>query len=135
MVSKLMGGSLEGLLHDAEEAYVGDMPTPLKMILPDFNRLAARVDKKVRAEFGLPEEKSAFCKTADLVALMIEARQLTKDKGRGFSVQKEHLLIADRLINEEPEKYRISGFKNPTEIETVFIREYGRLTKPTKEIP
>lgn len=45
---------LECLLHDAAEAYLGDMPKPIKRKMPDYRRLEAKVEQAIRARFGLP---------------------------------------------------------------------------------
>ncbi len=38
--------SLGGLLHDAHEAYVLDMPAPVKKMLPDYRAMEARCPRR-----------------------------------------------------------------------------------------
>ena len=64
---------LFALLHDAHEAYVGDISTPLKALLPDYQVLEARVAAVVREAFGLPSEMPAVVKDADRRLLETEA--------------------------------------------------------------
>jgi len=45
--------SLIGLLHDGSEAYLGDMPTPVKIYLPDFAALEDKVQSAVYKQFGV----------------------------------------------------------------------------------
>lgn len=45
---------LWGLLHDAAEAYVVDLPRPLKRSLPEYERTEARLLRAIAARFGLP---------------------------------------------------------------------------------
>jgi hypothetical protein len=67
---------MEGLLHDACEAYLGDVVSPLKARLPEYKLIESRIDKVFRKEYNLPETMSAECKLADTIAVLIEAHQL-----------------------------------------------------------
>lgn len=66
------------LMHDAAEAYVGDLVAPLKRHLPDFQAAEARVWKAIAQRFVLPYELPQEVKRADLVMLATEARDLMK---------------------------------------------------------
>lgn len=67
---------LEALLHDAAEAYVGDVSSPLKSLLSDYRYIEKRIDAVIRERFGLPKEMSACVKQADLRRLAAEKRHL-----------------------------------------------------------
>lgn len=74
----------EGLLHDATEAYLSDVPSPFKQFLPDWKRFDDRLDADLRLHYGLPSSKTEECKTADWLALFIEAYLFLPDRGEGF---------------------------------------------------
>ena len=44
---------LHGLLHDASEAYLGDLSTPLKSLLPAYKKLEKRTMEVIGEKFGL----------------------------------------------------------------------------------
>lgn len=74
-------------LHDLHEAYVGDVVSPLKQVLPGFCALEAEWEAHVHAAFGvpypLPDDLAAFVKTIDLRALAVELHGL-KHHGRHY---------------------------------------------------
>ena len=70
--------ALGGLLHDASEAYLVDLPRPLKQ-LPEFvpyREAERRLQRAVAVWFGLPEDQPASVTEADDTMLWIEARSL-----------------------------------------------------------
>lgn len=68
--------AFEALLHDATEAYLKDIPRPLKHLLPDYRAIEQRVNSAIRARFGLPATQSAPVSDADITLLATERRDL-----------------------------------------------------------
>ena len=67
---------LHGLLHDAPEAYVGDMVSPLKKIMSQYKEVEARISKVVANVFGLSYPAPLEIKKADLAVLSAEREQV-----------------------------------------------------------
>ena len=47
---------LQALLHDATEAYMPDMPSPIKLCLPDFMAMEEEIKLSIMAAFDLPPD-------------------------------------------------------------------------------
>lgn len=69
------GWTLWGLLHDAAEAYIGDMAKPVKNQMPEFRKVEANLMAEIRFRFNLPLEP-CIVKEMDWTALLMEAEQL-----------------------------------------------------------
>lgn len=71
-----------GLLHDAHEAYVGDVPSPLKRLLPEYRRLEHIAGSAVRLKFGLVGPVLKPVKAVDAMILQFEAAALCEPPPR-----------------------------------------------------
>lgn len=107
---------LWGLLHDAAEAYVGDVSTPLKSMLPDYREIEERVQRIIAGRFGLCWPIPQPVKDADREALMIERADLF-DK---------HLPWPGEF---PPSSFRtIKNVLNPESAKWLFIEMYKELS-------
>jgi hypothetical protein len=68
----------EALLHDASEAYLGDVIRPLKELLVNYGYLESRWDGYICSDFDLQQGPvcSAAVKEADRIALVTERKYL-----------------------------------------------------------
>lgn len=81
---------LAGHLHDATEAYLGDIPRPMKPLLGTaYEALTAQMDAVIVEALELPFHADAFhcrsVKDADSWMLIMEARHLLPSKGINWS--------------------------------------------------
>jgi hypothetical protein len=111
--------ALAGLLHDASEAFIGDVSSPLKHLLPDYKALEKSIETAVLAHFGLPAQLPSEVKHADLVLLATEQRDLMNmpsDSGQ-WAV----------LNGIKPLSYQIYGL-GPRAAREMFLDRYYELT-------
>ena len=93
-----------GLLHDAQEAFVGDVSAPLKSLLPDYRGIEQSVERALRAAFDLPALFPTCVKQADLVALQTERLSLMAvDRADNWSAL-SHVTPAPGFITPLPPK-------------------------------
>ncbi|MGL5488490.1 MAG: hypothetical protein ACRDC6_19685 [Shewanella sp.] len=113
--------ALEGLLHDAMEAYYKDIPTPLKSLMPGYKMLEAECDSIIREMFNLPPAMSAAVKHCDLIALATERRDLGLDDGVPWPQLDGLAPLEDPIIPLLPAQARAK-----------FIARFNELTAATK---
>lgn len=101
-----LGDPFEGLLHDAAEAYLRDISTPWKQLLPDSVAVEDGLEARIREHFKLPPEKTAGCDKADKLALFIEAYFLIPDKGADFT---DVLGVRPEAMELVKQKWRVHG--------------------------
>lgn len=78
--------ALAGLLHDAAEAYLGDVTKPLKELLPDYQEIERNVERVIAQRFGLDYPMYDEVRAADALALAIEKRDLLGIEPRPWGV-------------------------------------------------
>lgn len=84
-LSKFLGGNpKEGLLHDAPEYLTNDVPSPIKELCPDLQKLDRFIYKKMALKYSLPPVQSNITHQADMVARHLEAMLLFHTGNDGF---------------------------------------------------
>jgi hypothetical protein len=76
--------ALEGLLHDASEAYLCDLIRPVKRHCPDYQRLEMKNALAIRERFSLPLLEHPLVAHADKNILLTEYRDLLPEIPSGF---------------------------------------------------
>ena len=109
---------LAALLHDAAEAYLGDMVKPLKVLLPEFAVLEDKVSVLIANAFGIDFSDYAPIKRADLIALATEKRDLMPHSAERWTY----------LDNIRPLPGRIVPMQ-PAAAKQAFLNEFTRLRK------
>lgn len=118
----------EALLHDATEAYLTDVPSPFKQLLPDWKKVDSELDTKLRnwAQTGV---KTEIVKHADWLALFIETVDLFPPTSWD-AYEDPHGMFREAMIHKAQMKTRIrpmdyardrAGFMNVWEI----VKEEG----------
>lgn len=117
------GGMLGILLHDASEAYTGDIPTPTKRAVPAIELLEQSIQDKVKLAFSVPQlsiaDKSRI-KTIDLIAMALEyefvfnAPHSTADEAWGFRT------IDPRLVDTMRQIYEYMNYNSETLLHSYY---------------
>lgn len=99
--------SREALLHDASEAYLGDVSRPLKSLLPDYRAIEETVEKAIQKEFYLlhgTDNKGVH--RADLIALATERRDLLPQDAEQWPCLAGIEPLSERIIPLPPKQAR-----------------------------
>lgn len=76
--------ALAGLLHDASEAYLVDLPTPVKMAMPKYYEAEYRLMEVIALKFGFTYPLKKAVAKADRLLLETEWMELMAD-GAGYT--------------------------------------------------
>ncbi len=109
---------LAALLHDAAEAYMGDMARPWKLIFTDFAAVLEKIQREIFKRFGIDEGlvNSPDIEKADNIMLATERRELMKP-------------IDGWVIKESPLYINPVVGYTPGAAKSLFMKEFGRLIK------
>lgn len=114
-------GQLYCLLHDASEAYICDIPRPLKPYLINYTEIEDRLQAMIYERFGLPsptEEGKAHIKEVDNAVLMIEAKALLTNAQWAEEVDRRGIHIVEN---------------SPAIIESAFLHRFQLLINEIQE--
>lgn len=109
--------ALAGLIHDAHEAFIGDMPSPLKKLIPGYMEIEEALEKSLLAQFGVSHPLDPCVKQADLVMLAAERRDLLATHNEEWAI----------LKGVEAPQFTIEPW-SPDRAKRVFLNQYRYLT-------
>ena len=112
--------ALEALLHDLTEAYMGDITTPLKRLIPEYLNIELAMYSAAAKQFNIPTKMSLEVKEADSRILMNEKEVLINSK-------QEHLWLFASEIKPYP-NLKINPVSCSDAFD-VFMQRYNELTK------
>lgn len=106
LASHLGIDSLQALLHDASEAYLGDIPRPVKPLIPRYKEKETQLQKKIFETFKVPFPLSQDTKEVDTRLLKTEALLLMDYSDYIWQMQEieEYHGIVFNLYNPEQAK-------------------------------
>jgi hypothetical protein len=127
-VVRLLGGSplqqLAGLMHDASEAVLGDMPSPVKSMCPDFRELERRLEGAINARYGI-DVNDALVKEADRILFCAEIRYLIPESAWHLYMPYGDVLYRRDLQPDATDFI----FWSPDEARKTFLSQYETIMK------
>lgn len=123
LVSRLLPDHLRlaGLLHDAAEAYLGDVSSPLKALIPAYKILEHEVEWAIDSKYGtrLDPRDKGLIKLADTRLLVTERRDLLPASDhRAWDIFSHIEPLVNTITPMPPHKAR-----------AVFLKEYNKCVK------
>ena len=113
--------AMVGLMHDASEAYIGDVPTPLKRVLPELQVIEEKMLDVIAKRFSLsrPSFRNPELKRADIQLLVDEKAALMVDGPEPWPVDGPDVKNPDRIQAWCPEQAKAQ-----------FLRRFRELSSP-----
>lgn len=104
------------LMHDASEAYLCDIPRPIKYTLPDYRTLEAKLDQAIAKKFGLEWPHPNVVREWDGRAILDERSQAMSRSKNNWNMEGLHALGITL------------HFWSPPEAEARFLANFHRLS-------
>jgi hypothetical protein len=101
---------LAGLLHDASEAYLTDIPSPIKPFLTGYKKAERRLEECIARKFMVPYPWPKEVKEVDEAALGAEARDLVGGTDDWIWTPSELPLVTNPVSPEVAKRLFMSKF-------------------------
>lgn len=111
-----VGFEFEALMHDAAEAFLGDVTRPLKQMLPEFKKIEREVENAIFERFGIRHPMPPEVKKADLRVLAAEQKQIMPDGTDAW--------VRGQRVEPAPVKVRNLA---PVEAKAAFLERFEAL--------
>lgn len=116
---------LRALMHDAAEAFIGDVTRPLKSILPEYKAIERTVEAAIMDRFETGDWNVDEVKRADMMMLHAEQAELMPHHPDRWTTSEG--LADERIVN-----FR---FWTPSVARTSFLLRYAQLSGRRQILP
>ena len=126
---------LEGLLHDASEAYLCDLPSPVKRIMPEYQKVEAALEAVIAAQYHLTHPMDYLVKRADDYVFQLECGLVMGGKladkyeipTTDCSIKEYDAVLRDKKEVEETIEH-CAGL-HPSVVSTLFLNNFNHFMK------
>lgn len=109
---------LAGLLHDASEAYLSDIASPIKQQFMEYYAMEDKIMKVVAEKFGFAYPLNKDVKDADAIQLKTEAKYLLPTGGKDWR----------DLFPTSAKKGKVPMCLAPAHAKELFLKSYEEIT-------
>lgn len=116
--------ALEGLLHDAAEAYLTDIATPIKQAIPYYQEMENRILRTIFKKYDIHRSSTDRVKDADTCMLLSEAAAFIPSAGK-YWAKRYHTTfpLVKGLAGIKPEKAR---YEYTVQFQDLFAKKAER---------
>ncbi len=110
---------LAGLMHDATEAYLIDLPRPVKVQMPEYKAIENKLAELIAKKFGLTMADFEAVKKYDEEALSIEAESLMAPLHPDWYISGMQTMT--------PSTVKLTEYWAPEKAERMFLERFNEL--------
>lgn len=118
---------LPALIHDATEAYLGDITSPLKALIPEYRKIEQRVWDVICEHFDIDPVLPESVKRADIVTLATERRDLMPSHPEQWECLRGIPAMPERIT---PLTAEVAGMQFFSRLMELMQRDHRRRVSP-----